>query len=138
MRRILSGAVAVLVVAGCGGESETLSADAFRERANAICKQLDEENQKAFKGIDTDDQEAMIRATEDLGARTQKALEDLGELEGPEASEAAVDRILSRAKALSEVNAKLASGDAEAAEEATRLTTEAQTAAKDAGLKDCT
>ncbi len=138
-------AAATLLIAGCGSDAEPLSADAYRERANAVCKDLNAETEKAFAKIDTEDQEAMIRATEDLGRRTDKALEKLGELEGPEASEAAVDKLLSRAKKLGEVNAKrasaLASGDTKAAEkaeaDAKRLTAEAQTAAKDAGLDDC-
>jgi len=149
VRSIWSGALAATMVfsaAGCGGgDSEPLSADAFRQRANGICKNLNAETEKAFAKIDTKDQDAMVRATQDLGLRTDKALEQLGELEGPEASEAAIDTLLSRAKALGEVNAKrasaLSSGDADAAEkaeaDAKRLTAEAQTAAQDAGLDDC-
>ena len=83
VRSIWSGAVAatmVFSVAGCGGDSEPLSADAFRQRANAICKNLNAETEKAFAKIDTKDQDAMVRATQDLGERTDKALEQLGEL----------------------------------------------------------
>lgn len=121
---------------GCGG-SEPLSADAFRQQANAICKNLNAETEKAFAKIDTEDQDAMIEATEDLGRRTDQALEELGDLEGPEASEAAIDKLLATAKRLGEVNAKRASGDASAEADAKRLTAEAQTAAKDAGLDEC-
>jgi len=133
----MSGALAATILAaGCGG-SEALSADAYRQRANTICKNLNAETEKAFAKIDTKDQDAMIKATEDLGRRTDKALQDLGDLEGPEASEAAVDKLLATAKRLGEVNAKRASGDASAEADAKRLAAEAQTAATDAGLDDC-
>ena len=133
----MSGALAATILAaGCGGTDE-LSADAYRQQANTICKNLNAETEKAFAKIDTKDQDAMIKATEDLGRRTDKALQDLGDLEGPEASEAAVDKLLATAKRLGEVNAKRASGDASAEADAKRLAAEAQTAATDAGLDDC-
>jgi hypothetical protein len=136
----------LLATAGCGGsDSESLTADAYRDRANAICKGLNDANEKAFKDIDTDDQSAVIRATEDIGRRTAKALEDLDELEGPAESEAAIDRILATGKALGEVNTRrttaLASGDKDVVDqtqaEVSRLTEQAATAARGAGLDDC-
>ena len=136
----------LLATAGCGGsDSESLTADAYRDRANAICKGLNDANEKAFKDIDTDDQPALIRATEDIGKRTAKALEDLDALEGPAESEAAIDRILATGKALGEVNTRrttaLASGDKDVVDqtlaEVSRLTEQAATAARGPGLDDC-
>ena len=137
----------LLSAAGCGDSgSEPLSATAYRERANAICRELKQANEKAFAGLDTDDESALMRATEEVGRRTTKALDDLGELEGPAASEAGVDRLLARAEELREANTRqskaISTGTTDAAEraeaDAKRLSADVQTAARDAGLDACT
>jgi hypothetical protein len=137
----------MLAVSGCGGESaEQLSATAYRDRANAICRALSRANEQALKDVDTGDRTALVKATQEVGRRTTKALADLDALEGPEASQAGVDRFLARAQEVREANGRraeaLASGDADEAAtaegEAKRLTDELQSAALDAGLHDCT
>jgi hypothetical protein len=103
-------------------------------------------NEKAFAGVDVDARSAVIRTTEEVGRRTAEALDDLGELKGPAASEAGVDRLLARAQELRRVNTRRAdavsSGATDAAEraeaDARRLTAEVKTAARDAGLNACT
>jgi len=131
---------------GCGGNGgEPLPATEYRDRANAICRDLSRTNTRAFERVDVEDRSAVARATEEIGRRTEQALDDLGVLEGPEASEAGVDRFLARAQELRAANMRRAdavsSGDADAAEraeqDATRLTAEVENAARDAGLDAC-
>src|SRR5690349_409398 len=120
MKRLLTATVLLGAVAGCGGEdAQPLSATAFRDRANAICRDLQATNEKAFKGLDTSDREVVIKATNEVGKRTQDALAKLDDLEGPAASEAAIDRILEAGRSLGEATARqseaLASGKSDEA-----------------------
>jgi hypothetical protein len=140
-------AAALLAMSGCGDDNAgQLSATAYRDRANAICRALTQANEQALKGIDTGDRSALVKATQEVGRRTTQALDDLDALEGPDASQAGVDRFLARAQEVREANGRraeaLASGDTDKAAtaegDAKRLTDELQSAARDAGLDDCT
>lgn len=134
--RALAVAGALLgALAGCGGEDEgeQLSATAFRDRANAICRELKAANERTLADADRDDREAMLRATEQVGERTDDALEDLAALAGPDASEALRDRFLARAEEARE--AVLARGDAaRSGDEAAADRAEAQAARADEAL----
>lgn len=139
---------AAVASAGCGGDdgsAEALSASAFKAKANQICQDTAKANESALKGIDRDDASALAAATQDVAERTQSALDDLDDLEGPESAEAAVDRFLDAADRFADAARKqseaLAGNDSAAAkaaqDELARLNVAAQQAARDAGLDVC-
>lgn len=140
-----AAATAAVLAAGCGGDDggEELSATAFREQANAVCADLEKANEKTFDGVDSDDRDAVVKAGEEAGRRAEQALDDLGALDGPEESEALVDRFVARAREMGEAIERqgqaLRDGeDADkAAQEADRLSDEIEKAGRDAGLDDC-
>lgn len=135
-------------LAGCGDSDDDgppLSASAYRDRANALCREATEANEAAFKGIDQDDASAVAKATAEIGRRTEKSLDELDDLEGPDAAEASMDRFLDITERYTEAAQRqsdaLAKGDRAAAQRAADeldgLTDDAQQSARDAGLDAC-
>lgn len=133
---------------GCGGDDDdgpSLSASAFRAKADAICRDVSTANETALKGIDRDDTSAIAKAAQIVARRTEAALDALDDLEGPDSEEAAIDRFLDRAEQFGDAAKRqsdaLARNDAAAAkaaqDDADRLNAEAQQAARDAGLDAC-
>ena len=139
VRAAAATALAVLGLAvGCGGEEQAeLSATAFRERANAICRENEEAGEQALRGVDRDDPQAMLRATEEAGRSAEKAKRELGDLDGLEASEALVDRFLARADELAETYRSRVeaaqSGDDAAADRAEQRIDQLQEETREAG-----
>lgn len=148
VRRLVIIMMGSVVLAGCGGDDDDrppLSAAAFRERANAICGDLQRANDAAAAKAGADDEAALARVAREAGERMRAALERLDDLEGPEREEAELDRFLDRADAFGEAverqSEALRKGDADASrralDEIDRLNAETRQAARDAGLDAC-
>lgn len=134
MRGHIWGVVAVAAaLAGCGGDDDSaaLGAGEYTQQANAICAKLKREQLEVFKDLDSKDRDAMIEATREAGERTQAALEELEDLDGPDATEAQVERLVDKSRALGDT-AKDADPDA-----LRKAQAEIAELAKDAGLTDC-
>lgn len=82
MRRVLATTTFLLVgLAACGGGSDRLSADEFRERADALCKEADEAIEALDEPTSVDDADEFFAATK---AEFEELISGLKDLTPPE------------------------------------------------------
>ena len=116
-----NGAIAVMVMigavlAGCGDDEEALSTEEFLEQGNAICTEGNERLDAAFEeafsdlgqGEQPEDEEVVAVLEDTLVPEVQGQLDDIRELEAPDALADDVEQFLDDAEAaLDEVEEQL-------------------------------
>ena len=115
MRRLLIVAL-VGIAAGCGGGSGQLSADEYRQQADAICKEADE---KLDKLGEPESLEEFRELMKDAQPTIEQTVDDLGELDPPDDLQDAHDRWIEKNEELVETTEQLQ--DVEDEQELTRI-----------------
>jgi hypothetical protein len=147
-RRPLAGLAVVgaaALIAGCGGGSDSPSADEFRERADAICADANREIDGLTEPASADTDEVLPFLTSGLTIQ-QSQIDELRDLEPPSDLEGtwneAIDLLEQRQALIQEAADRIAAGES-AAEvlgddaEIERLQEESRQKARDLGLTVC-
>jgi len=147
-RRPLAGLAVVgaaALIAGCGGGSDSPSADEFREQADAICADANREIDGLTEPTSVDTDEVLPFLTSGLTIQ-QSQIDRLRELEPPSDLEGtwneAIDLLEERQGLIQEAADKIAAGESASAvlgddAELERLQEEARQKARDLGLTVC-
>lgn len=143
MTRVAPVALAVLVLAGCGGgDGNRLTREEWTTQADAICQRVNERLEETEQPTTMAELVTVLeQGLEDVDA----AVADLRELEPPEDMEADVDAWIGKVEAASEqieeardaAKAQDEEALAEALEEGTRINDDGNRRARELGLKEC-
>lgn len=148
-RRPLAGLAVVVgaaaLIAGCGGGSDSPSADEFRERADAICADANREIDELTEPTSADTDEVLPFLTSGLTIQ-QSQIDELRDLEPPSDLEGtwneAIDLLEQRQALIQEAADRIAAGESAAQvlgddAEIERLQEESRQKARDLGLTVC-